>query len=112
MKHKNCQQLGNPARLLAAAALLALGGCAGWDSTPARVEANYGASVRNMVFNQIANPDKARHPAPQLPDGLDGVKEESVLDQAYRKDIGKPNTVRQHSTFGTPGGLGNTSTTQ
>jgi hypothetical protein len=55
-----------------------------------------------MVLNQIANQDKAQHPATQAPDGVDGIKAGSVLEQAYRRDIGRPETVRQHSTFGTP----------
>jgi len=103
MKHEKCQRLGNPARIVVVTGLMALGGCAAWKAPPARVEANYGASVRNMVFSQIANPDKARHPAAEAPDGLDGVKAESVLDKAYRKDAGDPKRVRQHSTFGLPG---------
>jgi hypothetical protein len=84
--------------LAALLATLAVGGCAGWSSTPERLDANYGASVRAMVYNQIADPDKAQHPASLAPDGLEGVKAGSVLEQAYRKDLGKPELIRQHNS--------------
>ena len=108
MNNPNCLRPAHPARTaVAACLLLAAGGCAEWSATPARLEANYGASVRNMVLNQTANPDKARHPAPQAPDGADGVKAQGVLEQAYRQDVGNPGAVRRHdSAFGFAGEQG------
>lgn len=37
---------------LLAVSLTLLGGCAEWSSNPARTQADYGASVRNMVSKQ------------------------------------------------------------
>jgi hypothetical protein len=90
-----------PVAMTSMAALL-LTGCAAWNGTPERVASNYGTSVRDMVANQTLNPNKAQYPAALAPDGMEGNKGETVLQQTYRNDIGRPATVRQHSLLGTP----------
>lgn len=102
MKSVKHNQLGRMERGLLAISLMVLGGCAEWSSTPARVQADYGASVRNMVSKQIYNENKAQHPATLLPDGMEANKADTVLNQTYRQDIGNPGDIR-HSPLGTPG---------
>jgi len=55
--------------VLLAISLMVLDGCAEWSSTPARVQADYGTSVRSLVNNQIYDRAKAQHPAALLQDG-------------------------------------------
>lgn len=82
----------------AVALALLMAGCAGWSATPVRAQRNYGASVHAMVVNQIANPDKAAHPAPRAPDGMEGNKADRVLEMPYRADIGSPQRARVSTT--------------
>jgi hypothetical protein len=88
--------------LLAIIVMLGLNGCAEWSSTPTRVQSNYGESVRSLVSNQIYNPQKAKNPATLAPDGMEGNKADTVLQKAYRNDIGNPGDVK-HSQLGSPG---------
>ncbi|MDD5036961.1 MAG: hypothetical protein PHE55_19720 [Methylococcaceae bacterium] len=97
------EQLARSVRWFFAFSLALLGGCAEWSSTPARVQAHYGASVRSLVNSQIYNPYKAHYPATLLPDGLEGNKAESELEGVYRPDIGKPADVRRRTTIGATG---------
>ncbi|WP_045226558.1 hypothetical protein [Methyloterricola oryzae] len=91
------------AKLALAIGLLSLQACAEWSATPARTEASYGDSVRNMVNNQTYNPAKAQHPEALAPDGIEANKADAILGKAYRGDIGKPESVREHTVLGTPG---------
>lgn len=102
MKYVKHNQLGRMERGLLAISLIVLGGCAEWSSNPARTQADYGASVRNMVSKQIYNQNKAQHPAAMLPNGMEGNKADTVLEKAYRKDIGNPGDI-SHSQLGTSG---------
>jgi hypothetical protein len=77
--------------------------CAEYSATPARLQSNYGASVRNMVNNQIYNPAAAQHPAALAPNGIEGNKSERVMEKAYRNDIGNPPQIEQKSTLGVIG---------
>ena len=81
MKYLKYKQSSRMPCVLLTISLMALEGCAEWSSTPARVQADYGNSVRSLVNNQIYNPDKARHPAALLPDGMEGNKADTVLDE-------------------------------
>ncbi len=84
MKHLFHNQPASIGRLLLAASLMVLGGCAEWGSNPARMQADYGASVRKLVSNQIYNPSKARYPAALAPDGMEANKADSILNSTYR----------------------------
>lgn len=88
---------------LLAISLTVLSGCSAWSSNPARTQADYGASVRNLVSNQIYNPNKAQHPKGLLPSGIEGNKAQTILEgRTYRGDIGNPMDVN-HSQLGNPG---------
>ncbi len=77
------------AALLAAIALSAAGCAQG----PVAVEQDYGKSVRQMVELQTANPAA---PADTQPiDHGDGERLNNVID-VYRKDVGKPESVREN----------------
>lgn len=102
MKYLKPHQLSRIEQGLLVISLTLLSGCAEWSSNPARTQADYGASVRNMVSKQIYNKDKAQHPADEAPDGMEGNKTDTLLNQAYRGDIGNPEDVR-HSPLGDPG---------
>ena len=102
MKYLKHNQSSRMPCVLLAISLMVLDGCAEWSSTPARVQADYGNSVRSLVNNQIYNPDKAQHPAALLPDGMEGNKADTVLEKAYRQDIGNPADIT-HSQLGTSG---------
>ncbi|MGZ5055216.1 MAG: hypothetical protein ACXWAT_09785 [Methylobacter sp.] len=100
MKYIKHNQLGRIEQGLLAISLIVVGGCAEWSSTPARTQTDYGASVRNMVNKQIYNnANNAQHPAASLPNGIEGNKATTILNQAYRKDIGNPGDIN-HSTLG------------
>jgi hypothetical protein len=81
-------------------ALLGLSGCPAWEATPLRVQQAYGQADRALLSNQIYDPVKARHPAALTPDGLDGQKGESVLQETYRDDVGSPERVRKRAVLG------------
>lgn len=102
MKYLKHNQLGRMARGLLTISLIGASGCAEWSSNPVRTQADYGASVRNMVTKQIYNESKAQHPAVSLPNGMEGNKADTVLNQTYRQDLGNPADIR-HSPLGTPG---------
>lgn len=90
-------------RALLAISLAVLGGCSAWSSNPAHTQADYGASVRNMVSNQIYNPDKAQNPDALLPDGMDVDKTDSVLNKTYRGLVFVPKEELRHTTtYGQP----------
>jgi hypothetical protein len=59
----------------------------GCESTPTATEQDFGASVRNMIELQTAQPGDTGL-------GLDGQKAEAVLD-SYRQDVGKPKDVER-----------------
>jgi hypothetical protein len=81
-------------------ALCGLTGCPEWQATPVRVESAYGQADRSMLNAQIYNPDKARHPASLAPDGLEGEKADTVLQETYRDDIGSSERVRKRAQLG------------
>lgn len=102
MKYVKHNQLGRMERGFLAISLIVVGGCAEWSSTPARVQSDYGASVRNMVNQQIYNnANNAQHPAALLPTGIEGNKAGTILEKAYRKDVGNPGDI-SHSSLGDP----------
>jgi hypothetical protein len=102
MKYLKLNQSSSTPLILLALSLMVLDGCAEFSSTPARVQADYGTSVRSLVNNQIYNPDKAQHPAALLPNGMEGNKADRILEKAYRQDIGDPKDI-SHSQLGTSG---------
>jgi hypothetical protein len=107
MKYLKHNQPGGMPCVLLTISLMILDGCVEWSSTPARVQADYGNSVRSLVNNQIYNPDKAQHPAALLPDGMEGNKADSVLNGTYREFIVKPAQSLSHpSVYGIDGGSG------
>jgi hypothetical protein len=90
-------------RALLTISLAVLSGCSAWSSNPARTQADYGASVRNMVSNQIYNPDKAQNPDALLPDGMDVDKTGAVLNKTYRGLVFTPREDLRHiTTYGQP----------
>jgi hypothetical protein len=109
MKYIKHNQASMMPCVLLAISLMLLDGCADFSSTPARVEADYGASVRSLVNNQIYNPDKAQHPAALLPDGMEGNKADKVLNDVYR--IVKPAEI-SHSPLGISGSGGTAGSTR
>lgn len=72
--------------------LSTLAGCA--ITEPARVDEDFGNSVRNMIDAQIYNPEAARNPPTEPPLALDGPKAEKVLE-VYRDDVAKPRKIEQ-----------------
>ena len=104
MKHLNFNKTHKLIWVLWALSLPLLNGCAQWSSNPARVQANYGASVRSLISNQIYDQNKAQHAAAKLPDGMEGNKADSVLNGTYRALIVKPTETLTHpSTYGIDG---------
>ena len=101
MKAINYTALKTPAPYLFAISLYLLTGCAQWNSDPARLQADYGQSVRAMISNQLYNPSKSQTPAVLAPDGMEANKADSLLT-GYRSDIGKVGNVG-HSALGAPG---------
>lgn len=72
--------------LSAACVALALGACASdpkQENDPA-----FGASVRNMVQQQIHNPDAALNPPAEAPSGMDGERTATTM-KAYRAAVDK-----------------------
>ena len=53
-----------------------------------------------MINAQIYDPDKARYPATLAPDGIDGQKADTVLQEAYRDDVGSSERVRKRAQLG------------
>jgi len=74
-------------------ALLLTAGCA-ITQEPARVDEDFGNSVRNMVDAQIYNHAAAQNPPVDPPLALDGQKGQNALE-AYRKDVAKPKKVEE-----------------
>lgn len=72
--------------LAAACVALVLGACASdpkQENDPA-----FGASVRNMVQQQIHNPDAALNPPAEAPAGMDGERTSTTM-KAYRAAVDK-----------------------
>ncbi len=86
-------------RAFLAIGLVVISGCAEWSSTPARVQDDFGSSVRNMVLQQTYNPAKAQSPSALAPAGMDGNKANSVLENTYRGLIVKPEQRLTHPTI-------------
>lgn len=86
--------------LLSALSLGGLTGCPEWQATPVRVESAYGQADRAMVNAQVYDPHKALHPAALAPDGMEGEKADTVLQEAYRQDIGSSERVRKRAQLG------------
>jgi len=88
--------MNHTGKTLASGSLLALlltTGCA-ITQEPARVDEDFGNSVRNMVDAQIYNPAAAQNPPVNPPLALDGQKGQNALE-AYRKDVAKPKKVEE-----------------
>lgn len=82
-----------------------LAGCAEYSTAPLRLEQDFGNSVRQMQAAQTLNAKKASDPALVEPvKTFDGKKGEAVLDKAYRKDVAKPQEVKQDIIFNIGGG--------
>jgi len=71
------------------AAALMLAGCSG---EPTQTQTNFGASVRQMVEAQTANPSTIANPSTATVNGTDANRIEAVLE-AYRTDVAKPEAV-------------------
>lgn len=69
-------------------------GCSTWSSSPKKVEAAYGQSVRSMVVQSTYNGYKAQHPEAYAPDGIEGQKGAVLLQRTYQSDFGSPPRVR------------------
>lgn len=76
----------NTYKLLASSVVvIVFSGC---STTPNELELNYGKAYRNMVAEQIYNPDAAINPPTNPPEKLDGDRASDVLEK-YR--IGNKN---------------------
>ena len=73
-------------------AALMLAGCSG---EPTQTQTNFGASVRQMIEAQTADPSTLANPSGQPMDGTDAVRIENVLE-AYRTDVAKPEAVNDN----------------
>lgn len=104
MKHEKYASPETTIRFVFVAALSLSAGCAGWTATPERLQADYGASVHTLVNNQIYDTEKYQHPGVLAPDGMDGIKAESVLQDTYRNVTGKPEEVRKRVSAASSGG--------
>ena len=78
----------------------ALNGCSMFSSTPERVIHDYGNSVQGMVNQSIYNKDKAVHPAPIAPDGIEGQKAAVLYQRTYQSDVGIPSRVKAPAQLG------------
>ena len=76
-------------------AALMLAGCSG---EPTQTQTNFGASVRQMIEAQTADPSTLANPSAEPIDGTDAVRIESVLE-AYRTDVAKPEAVNDNVTI-------------
>lgn len=75
-----------------ASAALALASCA---SDPKQEnDPNFGSSVRNMVQQQIYNPEAAANPPEQAPAGMDGERTTATM-KAYRAAVDKPKEAKK-----------------
>jgi type IV pilus biogenesis protein CpaD/CtpE len=61
-------------------------------SKPTETERNFGASVRNMIEAQTADPSTLSAPSTETIEDSDGRRLEAVLD-VYRTDVAKPAAV-------------------
>lgn|GEM_PF-478573 len=86
--------------LLTVLLLVGLTGCPEWQATPVRVENAYGQADRAMLNAQIYDPRKAQHPATLAPDGMEGEKANTALQETYREDIGSSERVRKRAQLG------------
>ena len=77
------------------AAALMLAGCSG---EPTQTQTNFGASVRQMVEAQTANPSTIANPSATTIAGTDAKRVEAVLE-AYRTDVAKPEAVNDNVTI-------------
>ena len=95
MRTTNTDQAHRPARRTTGAALalaaLVAGGCA-WHE-PARVEEDFGESVRQMVQAQIHDPQTAARPAVNGPELLDGTTADISIE-GYRQSASEARTIR------------------
>lgn len=87
-------------RLCLMAALCGLAGCQEWQATPVRVENAYGQANRALVNAQIFDPGTVRKTASLAPDGMEGQKADTILQEAYRDDIGSSERVRKRAQLG------------
>jgi type IV pilus biogenesis protein CpaD/CtpE len=75
--------------LLGSAGVAMLAAC---SSKPTATEANFGASVRQMIEAQTHDPSTLTAPSTETVDGGDGRRLEAVLE-TYRTDVAKPAAV-------------------
>ena len=92
--------------LLGLALGLALSGCSTWSSSPQKVTADYGKSVKNMVVQSTYNGYKSQHPETYAPDGIEGQKGAVLLQRTYQSDFGSPPRVRALPQLNISGGSG------
>ena len=76
-------------------AALMLAGCSG---EPTQTQTNFGASVRQMIQAQTADPSTLANPPAEPIDGSDAKRIEAVLE-AYRTDVAKPEAVNDSVTI-------------
>jgi PBP1b-binding outer membrane lipoprotein LpoB len=76
-------------------AALMLAGCSG---EPTQTQTNFGASVRQMIEAQTANPSTLANPSAEPIDSTDARRIEAVLE-AYRTDVTRPEAVNDNVTI-------------
>jgi type IV pilus biogenesis protein CpaD/CtpE len=82
----------NTLRLLAGISASAL--LAACTTEPTATEANFGASVRQMIEAQTYDPSTLTAPSTETIDSGDGRRLETVLE-TYRTDVAKPAVVNE-----------------
>lgn len=82
------------------AALFGLAGCQEWQAAPIRVENAYGQANRALVNSQIYDPGTVRQTASLAPDGMEGQKADTLLQETYRDDVGSSERVRKRAQLG------------
>lgn len=63
--------------------------CAGCETESPHFDSQLGASAANMLRAQTLDPAANGNPPPYAPDGADGQRMKSAVDQ-YHKDVPKP----------------------
>jgi hypothetical protein len=68
--------------------------CAGCESTPTHLEADYRKSVAEMIAAQVANPETLANPSTEVVTGADPDMVKNAIE-AMRGHVSKPEDVKR-----------------